>query len=101
MPRVVSKPKPKWKLVTRFPIRLYRCGARAGEQVRLRRKLVVRDHRNKPVGTHAAGEIWTVVRGAAEEPRVLWLRQPDGVSHTWSDDDEFWRWFERLPPQKT
>jgi len=64
--------KDTFKLVTEFPITEYRCGARAGERVRLRRELAILDHRDRPTGKiHAPGEIWTVVRGAAEEPRVL------------------------------
>jgi len=88
--------KSEWKLVTKFPISIYRCGARAGERVRLLRELVIRDHKGKPTGkVHPQGEIWCVVRGAAEEPRVLWLREPDGRSHTWDDNANFWAWFER------
>jgi hypothetical protein len=93
----MPKPKPQWKLVTRFPISVYRCGARAGERVRLLRELLIRDHKGKPTGeVHSPGEIWSVVRGAAEEPRVLWLREPDGRSHTWDDADSFWTWFARV-----
>jgi|ERR1044071_2123710 hypothetical protein len=88
--------KSQCKLVTEFPISAYRCGARAGERVRLLRKLVIRDHKGKPIGkVHSPGEIWCVVRGAAEEPQVLWVREPDGRSHTWDDNDNFWGWFER------
>src|SRR4051794_11626748 len=92
----MPKSKSKWKLVVDFPITEYRCGVRAGEQVRLRQQLVVRDHRDRPKKIREPGEIWTVVRGAAEEPRVVWLREPDGTSHTWDDSDVFWSWFERL-----
>jgi hypothetical protein len=93
MPNHVSK----WKLVGHFPIEEYRCGARAGDQVRLIRELIITDHRRKPTGkVHAVGEVWVVVKGAAEEPRVLWLREPSGESHTWDDNEEFWTWFERV-----
>src|SRR5688572_19010275 len=93
----MPKSKAQYKLVTEYPVTEYRCGARAGQRVRLRRGLVVRDDQNKPTGmVHAIGEVWTVVRGASEEPRVLWLREPSGASQTWSDDDEFWDWFERV-----
>lgn len=89
--------KDTYKLVTEFPISEYRCGARAGERVRLRRELAVRNSHNRPTGkTHAVGEIWTVVRGAAKDLRVLWLHEPDGTSHTWDDDQGFWDWFERV-----
>ncbi len=92
--------KSEWKLVTEFPLSVYRCGARAGERVRLLRELVIRDHKGKPTGkVHPPGEIWCVVRGAAEEPRALWLREPNGRSHTWDDDDNFWAWFERAGRQ--
>lgn len=93
----MTKPKTKWKLVTEFPIAEYRCGARAGESVRLRRELPIYDHKSQPTGAvHRVGEIWTVVRGSAEEPRVLWLHEPNGSSHTWDDDAGFWDWFERV-----
>ena len=84
------KPKPKWKLVDSFPITNYRCGARAGERVRLRRDLVITQG-GKPTGkVYRAGGIWRVVRGAREEPRVLWLKRPDEETHTWHDDERFW-----------
>jgi hypothetical protein len=73
--------------VTRYPVTQYRCGARAGDRVRLRRK----------IGDHPAGEIWSVLRGAAEEPVVVWLRQADDETHTWSDDEDFLQTFEILP----
>jgi len=93
----MPKTKAKWKLIGDYPITEYQCGARAGERVRLRQDIVVRDHKDKPTGNvHRAGEIWTVLSGAAEPPVVVWLRQADGDRHTWSDDDDFWRWFERL-----
>lgn len=89
----------KWKLVTEYPVTEYRCGARAGESVRLRQRIVVTNHRGKPTGkVHEAGEIWVVLSGAAEPPVVLWLRQPDGERQTWDDDAGFWDWFERIEP---
>ena len=92
----MPKSNPKWKLVTEYPITEYQCGIRAGERVRLRQELVVRDYRGKPTGVHHAGEIWTVLSGSAEPPVVVWLRQPDGERHTWDDGDIFWTWFERV-----
>ena len=93
----MPKAKSKWKLVTEYPITDHQCGARAGERVRLRRDIVVRDRRGKPTGdVHRAGEIWTVINGAAEPPLDVWLRRPDGERHTWSDDADFWNWFEKV-----
>ena len=70
-----------------YPVEQYRCGAKAGDRVRLRRD----------IGVHPVGQIWTVLRGAAEEPVVVWLRQADGETHTWSDDEDFLATFEILP----
>ena len=79
--------KDTYHSVTEYPITQYRCGARDGDQVRLR----------IPIGEHPAGEIWSVLSGAAEEPIVVWLRQADGELHTWSDDEDFLATFELLP----
>ena len=92
--------KDKFKLITEYPITEYKCGARAGDRVRLRRDITIGDHTGAPTEEVCqAGEIWSVLRGAAEEPVVVWLRQADGVIHTWSDDDDFLRTFEILPRQ--
>jgi hypothetical protein len=89
--------KRKFKLVTDFPVTEYRCAVRVGERVRLKQELVIRDRRGKPTGKiHPPGEVWTVLRGSAEEPRVVWLREPEGTDHTWDDDEDFWEWFERV-----
>ena len=73
--------------VTNYPVEQYRCGVRAGDRVRLRRD----------IGAHPSGEIWSVLRGAAEEPIVVWLLQADGETHTWGDDEDFLATFEILP----
>ena len=91
----MKKKETKWQLVSDYPITEYKCGVRAGDRVRLRRDLVVRDHKGKPTRTHPAGEAWTVLSGSSVPPLDVWLKQPDGERHTWSDDDEFWNWFER------
>jgi len=93
----MPKKKAKWQLISADSVTEYKCGARAGERVRLRKDIVVCDHRGKATGdVHRAGEIWLVTRGSAEPPLDLWLRQPDGKAHTWSDDAHFWEWFERI-----
>jgi hypothetical protein len=87
-----------YNLVTEYPITHYKCGARAGDRVRLRHDIEVQDHIGALTGeVHRAGEIWSVLPGAAEEPVVVWLRQPDGERHTWSDDEDFLQTFEILP----
>jgi hypothetical protein len=90
--------KDTFKLVTEYPVTDYQCGARAGDPVRLRRDIAIHDHTGAPTGeAYHAGEIWSVLRGAAEEPVVVWLRQANGETHTWSDDEDFLRTFEILP----
>jgi hypothetical protein len=86
-----------WKLVAHYPVTRYRCGARAGDRVRLRSDIVIRHHNNSPTGdVHAAGEIWTVLSGDLEEPPVVWLLRTNGERCTWSDDEDFLRTFEIL-----
>jgi hypothetical protein len=92
----MPKSKPQWNLVTEYPIAEYRCGVRVGERVKLRQELIIQDHSGKPTFVHHAGEIWTVLSGSTEPPVDVWLRQPDGERHTWSDDDDFWFRFERV-----
>lgn len=74
---------------------VYPCGLRAGDGLRLKVSFAVKDHEGKPTGKiHHPGEVWTVISGATDEPEVVWLRQPDGGSHTW-DADEIFNSFER------
>ena len=80
-----------YRSVKDYPITQYQCGARAGDRVRLR----------QAIGEHAAGQIWSVLAGAAEEPIVVWLYQVDGKPHTWSDDEDFLATFEILPRDVT
>ncbi len=76
----------------------YRCGLAPGDQLRLKKDLVVRDHLNRPNGkVHSAGEVWAVTADACENSAGdLWLRQSDGELHTWSDDDSVFEFFERI-----
>jgi hypothetical protein len=87
--------KNKLKLVTKMPVSKYKCGLKAGDFVRLKKDVVVRNHKNRPTGKiHHAGEIWDVVKGSKEKPIVVWLRQPDGKLHTWDDNNSIFDWFE-------
>jgi two-component system, response regulator len=43
-----------------------------------------------------AGECRAVVSRSAEPSLDGWRRRPDGGRHTWSDDEKFWNWFERV-----
>src|SRR5690349_15306364 len=93
----MPRKKDKWQLISADSVTEYKCRARAGERVRLRKDIVVCDHRGEPTGdVHRAGEIWLITKGSAVPPLDVWLRQPDGRAHTWSDDDDFWEWFEKV-----
>ena len=76
----------------------YRCGLLPGDQLRLKKDLVVRDHLDQPTGeVHSAGEVWAVTPDGCENPAGdLWLRQGDGELHTWSDDESVFEFFERI-----
>lgn len=59
----------QWKLVTDTPITEYRCGAKAGERVRLKKEIVVLSKDGKPTGeVHRANEIWMVTTGSSSPP---------------------------------
>jgi len=87
--------KKEWKLIGDYPIKKYSCGLTAGQKVRLRKDIVVKDHTGKPTGAvHKAGEIWEVLSGSKEPLIVVWLRQPDGKRHTWDDNPSIFDHFE-------
>jgi hypothetical protein len=78
----------EWKLITSDQMRLenYPCGVRAGDILRLRRGLHIRDHRNRMTGTiHLAGEENVVLLGNPDEPNIIWLERPGGEQHTWDE----------------
>lgn len=84
----------EWSLHKGGDLNAYRIAIRPGDRVRLKKSLTISDHNGEPTGEmHPVGEVWTVLRGCAREPDVIWLREPNGNSHTWSDDD-FFNWFE-------
>ena len=84
----------EWELIADYPVTTYANGIQAGDRVRLRKQLVIRDHQGKATGiVHEAGDEWTVLSGTADEPDLIWLRQPDGDRHTW-DVPSFPEWFE-------
>ena len=91
------KKKPEWKLVTEFSVAEYQCGLHAGDNIRLKSDIVVKDVKGRATGTvHKAGEVWTVLRGARDDPSVLRLRQADGETHFWDDDMTVFHQFETL-----
>lgn len=85
-----------WEFIpgSAMTMRAYKSGFAAGQRVRLRKQLAIRDHTGAPTGkVHQAGELWTVLAGNPREPDVVWLREPNGEAHTW-DDDDMLTWFE-------
>jgi hypothetical protein len=84
--------------VDTFTVQTYRCGLTAGDRLRLRHPLPRQDDSGEPTGEpHKPGEIWTVLTGSPDDPEALWLRQPDGTLHSWSDDNSVFESFEKLP----
>ena len=95
----MSEPKPEWKLVTEYGVVHYICGLSAGDVVRLKKEIVVRDYRERPTGeVLPAGGLWNVLSGSKDDPGIVWLRQPDGARHTWVDDPSIFEWFEKYVP---
>ncbi len=95
--------KGKWRLITDYSITNYRCGLRAGDQVRLKKDLIEMDYNNKPTGEiRSKGEIWTVIPGADDGRVDVWFLQSNGERRTWDDDrSSIDEWFEIVTPKKT
>jgi hypothetical protein len=78
--------KDKWRLIGTYPVQIYACGLKAGQKLRLRKDVVVRDTDGCEAGTvFKAGEFWEVILGSAEPPLEVWLQRPKGDRHTWCD----------------
>ena len=89
-----AKIKNKWSLVDKFPLKEYKCGLVAGRKVRLKKRLVIKDHTGKQSAVHEVGEIWEVLPGSTKRPIVVWFRRPDGQAHTWDDSSLVYDFFE-------
>ena len=87
--------KDKFKLVTEYPVRKYKCGLKAGDLVVLRKDLIIRDSTGKPTGVkHNKGERWKVLSGSNIGGIDVWFMSPDGQKHTWDDDkSSINKWF--------
>ena len=94
--------KARWVVVTEYPVTEYKCGLKVGDQVRLKKDLIVRDHRNRPTGAvHRQGEVWTVLKGSVEGGNDVWFAEPNGKAHTWDDNSaSIDEWFERMKGMK-
>ena len=80
-----------------FTINEYRCGLRAGGQLRLLQALPGNDdHAPHAAAAFQIGGVWTVLPGSPQDPDALLLSQPDGRLHTWSDDESIFDYFEKL-----
>jgi len=86
--------KNKWKLIVDYPVKKYACGLVAGQRVRLRENIEVKELNGTIVEIIQAGEIWEVIPGSDEPPVVVWLRRPDGQRHTWDDSASFFDTFD-------
>jgi hypothetical protein len=94
----MKKNKSQFVLVTEYPVNEYKCGLKAGDSVKLRKEIVVRDIKGKPTGeVHPVGDIWKVIPGSKVGRIDVWFLQANGKRCTWDDDrvsiDE---WFEKM-----
>ncbi len=91
--------KERYEFVSAYPAKKYRCGLKAGDRLRIKKRIVIRDHTGKPTGKiHPAGEVWTVLPGARDNLTLVWIRQANGNRHTWDDDESIFRTFELIKP---
>ena len=88
--------------IEEFNKQSYECGVSVGDLLQLRQTLVVRDESGSETGErHQAGEVWVVLSGSYQDPEVVWLRQPDGELHSWSNDGSIWEQFSKCPAPAT
>ncbi|CAI4033142.1 hypothetical protein DNFV4_03575 [Nitrospira tepida] len=84
----------KIRFVSKYPVKRYRCGLRAGDSVKLRKNIEVTDQSGQPTGIICRkGETWAVLQGTKG---IVWLRQQDGQMHTWDDDQSIYETFEKV-----
>ena len=84
-----------FRLISNFHIHSYACGVKAGDILRLRHDIVVRDHTGSATGCKfSAGEFWKVLPGSKDDAGIIRLMQPDGKLHTWDDDASLFDVFE-------
>ncbi len=76
--------------VCTFTVVEYRCGLRAGENLRLIQEFIAPDGGHFSIGT-----VWKVLSGAVEDPGCLWLADPGGEEYSWYDNDRIFDTFER------
>ncbi len=80
-----------------FNLKNYNCGLCAEDKVRLRKDIPIFDDEGNLTGkVYPAGEVWEVLTGSEQDPKALWLRQPNGDLHAWDDDPSIFDTFEVL-----
>lgn len=73
-----------------YSLQIYPCGLSAGNQLRLKTDIEIKNHKGKETGEiYPPGGVWTVLSGVPAEPDIIWLKQPDGERHTWDASDIF------------
>ena len=85
----------KPRFVKDYPIISYRCGLKAGDNLLVKKDIVVTqgEERRPTREVQRRGEIWEVCRGTEG---IVWLRQPNGEMHTWDDDESIFKNFEKV-----
>lgn len=92
-----KKSKKEIRLITEYSVQNYRCGLKAGDQVRLKKHIQVRNHLGHFTSKfYRSGEVWTVLPGSKEEPNVVWFCQSNGKRHTWDDDPSLFKTFDLM-----
>lgn len=85
--------RPKWELITEYPVTEYKCGLRQGDIIRLHKDLTIRDHNGVETGVFPCGEESVVLSGMEG---TIFLRRPNKKRHTWTDDDSIFEYYERV-----
>lgn len=86
------------KFIKDYPVKIYKCGLKAGDSLRLKKILRVTGPGGSVTEIHRAGEVWKVNLGT---PGIVWLRQANGETHTWDDNSSIFEYFKLIGTAST
>lgn len=92
-------PLKKPRFIKDYPIRIYKCGLKSGDALKLKKDMALNNSNGLPTGEIIRrNQIWQVLRGTQG---TVWLLQPNGETHTWDDNESIFETFELAGSRKT
>jgi len=86
----------KWKFVAENKKNEYKCGLKSGDRLILKKDFPQLNFDGLRTGyIYHKGENWEVLKGEIESDMV-YLRQPNGISHSLKDDSQIFDYFDKI-----